>query len=145
MTKEVRIRVTGLQRTDAGEPAQPIETVADGEYYYRNKRHYIRYEERQEGFEGKIINYIKISPAGLEMQKKGIVNVQMAFEKGRKTHSRYRTPFGELELDFFTTDIRIQEEAHQMHIRADYSMETGGAHVADCYIQIWVQSKNTKA
>ena len=38
----------GIQKRD-GETDEPIETVTPGEYYFRNGKHYILYEEVQEG------------------------------------------------------------------------------------------------
>lgn len=48
MTKDVLITICGIQKRD-GETDEPIETVTPGEYYFRNGKHYILYEEVQEG------------------------------------------------------------------------------------------------
>lgn len=144
MTKDVLIRVKGLQMMNEGEPAEPIEIITVGDYYYRNGHHYIRYEEVQEGFEDKIINYIKIGGSGLEVRKKGMVHVQMVFEKGKKNFSCYQTPYGIIEMGISTTNIYFEEEEHRIDVRADYALEMDGMHVADCYIQILIQSKNVR-
>ena len=44
MTKDVLITICGIQKRD-GETDEPIETVTPGEYYFRNGKHYILYEE----------------------------------------------------------------------------------------------------
>ena len=48
MTKDVIIRICGLQagpETDG----EPIEMIVTGEYFYKNNKHYILYEEVVEG------------------------------------------------------------------------------------------------
>ena len=83
MDKEVLIHVRGLQTIDADGDQEPVEIVVPGQYYFRNGSHYLRYEEILEDFAEPTINYIKISPKGMEVRKKGVVNVHMVFEQGK--------------------------------------------------------------
>ena len=49
MTKDVIIGISGLQFTgESG--ADSLEMIAPGEYFLRNGRHYVKYEEVIEGF-----------------------------------------------------------------------------------------------
>ena len=59
MTKDVLITISGIQTID-GEVNDPIETVTPGEYYFRNGKHYILYDEVQEGVPGVTKCMIKI-------------------------------------------------------------------------------------
>ena len=92
MNKEVLIHVRGLQMMDADGDAEPIEIVVPGQYYFRNGSHYLRYEEILEDFPEPTVNYIKMSPKGMEVRKKGVVNVHMVFEQGKKNMTYYTTP-----------------------------------------------------
>ena len=94
MDKEVLIHVRGLQTIDADGDQEPVEIVVPGQYYFRNGSHYLRYEEILEDFAEPTINYIKISPKGMEVRKKGVVNVHMVFEQGKKNMTYYTTPYG---------------------------------------------------
>ena len=76
MQKEVLIHVRGLQMMDAQGDQEPIEIVVAGQYYFRNGSHYLRYEELLDETAEPTINYIKMSEKGLEVSKKGLVNVQ---------------------------------------------------------------------
>ena len=84
MEKEVLIHVRGLQMMDPQGEDEPIEIVVPGEYYYRNGSHYLKYEERMEDFREPTINYIKMSERGMEVRKKGLINVHMVFQQGKK-------------------------------------------------------------
>ena len=85
MEKEVLIHVKGLHMLDTQDGEEPIEIVVPGEYYFRNGSHYLRYEELLEDQGDPTINYIKISPRGMEVRKKGVVNTHMVFEQGKRT------------------------------------------------------------
>ena len=65
---------------------EPIEIVVPGQYYFRNGSHYLRYEELLDETAEPTINYIKMSEKGLEVSKKGLVNVHMVFEPVSYTH-----------------------------------------------------------
>ncbi len=69
---------------DHREDQEPIEIVVPGQYYFRNGSHYLRYEELLDETAEPTINYIKVSGKGLEVSKKGLVNVHMVFEQGKK-------------------------------------------------------------
>ena len=86
MQKEVLIHVRGLQMMDAQGDQEPIEIIVPGQYYFRNGSHYLRYEELLDETAEPTINYIKVSGKGLEVSKKGLVNVHMVFERGKKKH-----------------------------------------------------------
>ena len=49
MTKEVLIRISGLRVMDGDE--EDVEVITKGEYYWRNGKHYVFYDEVMEGFE----------------------------------------------------------------------------------------------
>ena len=51
MTKEVLLTLQGLQFDQREENADKIETVTVGDYYKKNDRHYVIYEEVTEGFD----------------------------------------------------------------------------------------------
>ena len=94
MKKDVLIRVRGLQMMDTEDEQEPLEIVVPGQYYYRNGSHYLRYEEMMDDTAQPTVNYIKLSPQGVEVRKQGQVNVHMVFEQGKKNMTLYSTPFG---------------------------------------------------
>lgn len=91
MTKQVLITISGLQLMD-GETGRPVEVVTAGEYYQKNGKHYLFYEEAVEGSREHIENRLKIGEGSLEVTKKGLIRTHMVFEKGRKTKTSYETP-----------------------------------------------------
>lgn len=144
MDKEVLIHVSGLQTMDAEGDQEPIEIVVPGEYYFRNGIHYLRYEEILEDFAEPTINYIKISPKGMEVRKKGVVNVHMVFEQGKKNMTYYTTPYGTIEMGIAATNLNLEENDSGLNMKVDYALDMNQEHVADCYLAIKAQPKNCK-
>lgn len=85
MNKDVLIHVRGLQMMETDDAQEPIEIVVPGQYYFRNGSHYLRYEEMLDDTAETTVNYIKMSPNGVEVRKQGQVNVHMVLRKARKT------------------------------------------------------------
>ena len=144
MDKEVLIHVRGLQTIDADGDQEPVEIVVPGQYYFRNGSHYLRYEEILEDFAEPTINYIKISPKGMEVRKKGVVNVHMVFEQGKKNMTYYTTPYGTIEMGIAATNMNLEENDGSLDMKVDYALDMNQEHVADCYLAIKSQPKDCK-
>ena len=141
MDKEVLITLKGLQ---INEPVDTgvVEIVALGEYYEKNDKKYIIYEEVVEGMEGKIKNIIKLSPTCMEVTKIGLTNTHMVFEENKKNLTVYNTPFGAFSLGIMAKGIDIDEQDDSMSVKVEYELDMNYEHVADCTISLGVQSKN---
>ena len=144
MQKEVLIHVRGLQMMDAQGDQEPIEIVVPGQYYFRNGSHYLRYEEILDESSEPTVNYIKMSERGLEVSKKGLVNVHMVFEQGKKNMTYYTTPYGTIEMGIAATNMNLKEDESGLNMKVDYALDMNQEHVADCCLAIQAQPKNCK-
>ena len=129
MKKDVLIHVRGLQMMDPEEEQEPIEIVVPGQYYYRNGSHYLRYEEMMDDTAEPTVNYI---------------NVHMVFEQGKKNMTFYSTPFGTLQMGIAATGLELQEEEDNIHLKVDYALDMNEEHVADCYLTVQAQSRDSE-
>ena len=143
MTKEVIITIRGLQNGPETD-GEPIEMIVPGEYFYKNEKHYILYDEVMEGESQVTKNRIKISDGQMELTKHGVVNVNMVFEERVKHITQYYTPYGCLSMGIEGKKVEIKESEHEMDISVEYGMEMNGEFVADCDISIHVKSKGIK-
>ena len=144
MEKDVLIHVRGLQMTPEEGEQEPIELVVPGEYYFRNGSHYLRYEEILDDSAQPTVNYIKMSEKGMEVRKKGLVNVHMVFEQGKKNMTYYTTPFGTLQMGIAATGMELHESESGLDMKVDYALDMNDEHVADCFLAICAQPKNSK-
>ena len=87
---------------------------------------------------------IKIRPGLMEVRKRGVVNVNMIFEKDKKNVAFYKTPLGTLEMDITATRVMMAETEEWMEIQAEYALGMNGNAVADCVMQIRVTPKGNK-
>ncbi len=140
MTKEVIITICGLQ-AGPDTDGEPMEMITTGEYYYKNGKHYLLYEEVAEGESTTTKNRIKAAPDYMELTKKGTVSVHMVFEKDKKNLTHYFTPFGGLMIGIDAKKVEIKETENEMDIEVDYALDLNQEHAADCNIKINVKSK----
>ena len=139
MTREVEVTITGVQKY-ADHEDNDLRTRANGEYYYRNGSHYILYEEHSEGFTETTKSMLKLKDGVLEMTRKGLINTNMVFEKDKETVSRYKTPFGEMQLRIRTKDLCVIETEDVIRAKVAYDLEAEGRHMAECVIEVLVNS-----
>ncbi len=139
MKKDVLVSISGLQFEIDKE--ETVEVISVGEYYNRNGKHYILYDEILEEVEGITRCTLKISDKQVSIQKKGANNVHMIFEVNRKNVTYYSTPFGDLQIGINTTSIKVTEEEEQILANIKYELDINYSHVSDCEIQIKITSR----
>ncbi len=140
MTKEVLIRISGLQMMDQDDDT--IEVITAGDYFQKNGKHYIIYDEVLEGFEGNTRNTIKIAPGTLDVRKHGVANAHMLFEQDKKSTTRYATPLGEMLIGINTNQVTLEEAEDTLKVKVDYSLDINYEHVSNCNITLNVCSKH---
>ena len=143
MTKDVLVKISGLQFSD-DQDNDPVEIITTGSYYKKNGKHYILYDEVQEGFDGVTKSVIKVNDDFLDVTKKVVTNVHMMFEKNKKNMSYYNTPFGNLLVGINATDVKVNETEDNIDIKVDYKLEVNYEHLAECSISMNIMSKDTK-
>ena len=143
MNKDVLIHVRGLQLMETDDEQEPIEIVVPGQYYFRNESHYLRYEEMLDDSAQTTVNYIKMSSEGVEIRKQGQVNVHMVFEQGKKNKTFYNTPYGTLQMGIAATGLELKESEDDIQMKVDYALDMNEEHVADCYLTVQAQSKDS--
>ncbi len=143
MTKEVLLTLQGLQFDQREANADKIETVTVGDYYKKNDRHYVIYEEVTEGFEQPTKNRLKFSDQMVELTRNGLVNVHMIFQENKKNMSNYNTPFGQILVGIDTKQIRIDEREDNIVVDVDYALDINYEFLSDCHIRIDIRPKET--
>ncbi len=143
MTKEVLLTLKGLQFDNREEDADKIEMVTVGDYYKKNDRHYVVYEEVTEGFTQPTKNRLKISEHCLELTRHGLVNVHMIFQENKKNLTNYNTPFGQILIGIDTKKVQIKEQENRVSVDVDYALDVNYEFFSDCHIKIDICSKES--
>ena len=145
MTKDVLLTISGLQLAVQEDGAgEPIEVITPGDYYKRNEKHYVLYDEVMEGFEGTTQNVIKIAEDSLDITKKGVANVHMIFEKNKKNMTYYYTPFGSILIGIDAKRVQVAETEENIDVTVNYDLEVNYEFLANCNITVNIKSKEAK-
>ncbi|NBH71256.1 DUF1934 domain-containing protein [Clostridiaceae bacterium] len=141
MTRDVLIRISGLQALD-GEK-HDVEVIITGDYFFKNGKHYVIYDEMMEGLEGSVHNTVKITQDRMDIQKNGAIGAHMVFELDKKRQTRYATPLGDMVVDLTTTRIDLDEQEDNIRVSVDYSLGINYQHISDNSIimDIWSRQK----
>ena len=145
MTQEVLLTLRGLQFDQREEDADKIEMVTVGDYYKRNDKHYVVYEEITEGFTQPTKNRLKITQHMMELSRNGLVNVHMVFQENKKNLTNYNTPFGQILIGIDTKKIQINEQENNITVDVDYSLDINYEFLSDCHIRINICSKENSS
>ncbi len=147
MTKDVLIKISGLQisANEVENEDEPIETISAGNYFFKNGKHYLLFEEVSEGISAVTKTQIKVrGEESLEVLKRGITNTHMIFDTKKKNRSYYETPYGQLNLGIFTKKIKIEEEENNINIKVEYVLDVNYEPLAECTIRINVKPRGAK-
>ena len=116
MTKEVLVTISGLQFSPETEN-ESVELITSGSYYKKNGKHYIIYDEVNEGFSETTRNIIKLKDDFMDITRRGVSNVHMMFEKNRKNVTYYYTPYGSLLIGIDAKSVDVQETENDIDVK----------------------------
>ena len=142
MTRDVMVSVSGIHTVD-GESGD-VAVVTSGIYYKKNGKHYIIYDEFQDGLERAIRCTIKLYDRKAEIIRGGDVRAHMEFEVGKTTVNCYSTPFGEIILTISTFDMEVREEEDSVRAEILYSLEMNSVKTSDSRVVIEARSKQIR-
>ena len=142
MTKDVLLSISGLQFAE-GVDNDSVEVITSGDYYKKNGKHYVVYDEVTEGTDELTKNIVKLGEDSLDITKRGVANVHIMFEKNRKNVSYYNTPFGSLLIGIDAKSVDIAETEDNIDVRVKYNLEVNYEHLADCSIIMNIKSKES--
>ena len=140
MTKDVILTISGLHDTD-GEADAPIETMTPAQYYMKNGKHYIVYDEILDGLEGSLKSTIKFTDKQVELIRNGAASARMLFQPGQEHMVIYQTPMGPLSISLYTEDMEISVEEEKISLRIDYSLKTEDVVVSESTVNISICPK----
>ena len=143
MTKDIILTISGLHETD-GESDAPVEVITPGQYYLKNGKHYIIFDEVMEGLEGTMKSTLKISENQVELLRSGAASARMFFEKDQEHNMIYQTPMGPLAISVYTEDIISEFKEDEMNLGIIYSLKAEEQVLTESHVRINVCSRELK-
>ncbi len=146
MTKDVLLKISGLHvgpdETIVG--GDSIEVITPATYYFKNGKHYVMYDEIGENKSEVTKNTLKFYDNYLSVTKTGYANVQMIIEDSKEHITSYQTPMGALQVALEGQGVSINEQEDNISLTAKYGLAINFEHVANCSIEMNVQSKGSE-
>lgn len=103
-----------------------IEVVTPGEFLITEDGFKAIYEETElSGMNGTTTTLTMLNDK-LVLEREGNVSAKMDFKKGETSISLYNTPYGVLDLQIHTEDLKVDINENGGDITAKYSMELAG-------------------
>lgn len=140
MTKDIIITISGLHDNE-GVTDAPIETMTPGQYFFKNGKHYVVYDEIIEGLEGSLKSTIKFTEDQVELIRNGAASARMVFQPGQEHMIIYQTPMGPLSISVYTEDIDSEIGEEKMSLKIDYSIKTEDVVVSESTVNIEICPK----
>jgi len=117
------ISIKGLQTYEDDDRDTDISLLTEGEFEFQDGVYFIDYEESElTGLEGTSTS-IEVGQNYVSLQRSGTVNTNMLFVKDRKTSSYYNTPYGDMQIDIFTDNLKIDISPEGGKINVDYFID----------------------
>ena len=128
--------VDGLDERECPE----IEVIYPGKYYFKDGKHYIFYEERDEETMEVIKSRMTLADGILNIRKKGALDSDLSFCSEEKCNSLYGTPYGNMMACTTVHSMDIAQEEDLLKIDLEYALELNYEHVADNKVGIMIRS-----
>ncbi|ORU00464.1 Uncharacterized protein D081_0987 [Anaerovibrio sp. JC8] len=138
---KVKVVTSGFQK-DLNGKREKVSHLAEGQYYFRNKKHYIKYDDSSMDQENVIATTIKTDGESLTIFRRGAVDTEMTFSSDKKTSTMYRTPYGpmELHINTRTLEIRMDEAGASGEIDLFYDLTVNGSPVGEYELHIIISN-----
>ena len=122
MKKEVMICMSGVM---ASHSEEAVDIICPGEYYFRNGKRFIRYEEKiaEDSLQTDTVCMFKFDNKSAELTKKGIVSSKLFYEPGQTHMINYATEYGDFLIGIKTDALRLSESEHELMLEIDYVVE----------------------
>lgn len=143
MTKDIILTISGLHATD-GEKDEPVELISPGQYFQKNGKHYVLFEEVMEGIDGVIKSTLKFTEDSVELLRSGAASTRMVFQKDREHQMIYQTPMGPLSMSVYTEQLSTEIGDEQVTLMIDYSLKTEGVVITESNIRMNICQKELK-
>ncbi|HZG82093.1 MAG TPA: DUF1934 domain-containing protein [Brevibacillus sp.] len=134
--QEVRIKLTAKHLVEGNEE----ETTHDytGRYVKKESAWYLTYREQMEGI-GEVGTTLRLEEKSVTLVRQGQVSSRQQFEKGKSTHSVYRSPYGPFDMETHTNKLRIQvQDGMPRNVEIAYQLWMSGQYAGEHRLQIQI-------
>jgi len=127
MSKNVSIKLENIQQIIDDQEKQQINNSYQGEFYIKNEKLYLRYEDDAEGVDG-AQTVVKIDPERerVLLLRQEPAAMKQDFVCGKKQEGYFKTAYGEIKMAVKTKRLEMEIGDNAGLVRIDYQVFLGG-------------------
>lgn len=133
--KNVLIKLTGVHAYD-GEKSEKTISTYKGSWTKNEASNEIRYKDDEQ-----MNAIIKISEDCIELNRSGEYRTTMLFDIKKEYCTRYRTPFGYMNMNIKTTNLDISMMENSITADVEYILGSDGRDISQAYVHIEISSQ----
>lgn len=136
----VVVTIHSASKNDIGEMEEPIRLMTTGELVRSPGGYVLRYEESQtdEG-DGTVLTQeilLMMQPGRVSMTRLGAFGTSMVFVKDRRFEGVYHTPYGDMDMAIFATQVSMDLSDDKGSLFLEYQLDMQGGFVSMHQLQL---------
>jgi|GEM_PF-996888 uncharacterized beta-barrel protein YwiB (DUF1934 family) len=137
MSKNVSIKLENVQKLIDDQEKQQLNNNYQGEFYIKNEKLYLKYEDDAEGIDG-AQTIVKIDPERerVLLLRQEPAAMKQDFVCGKKQEGYFKTAYGEIKMAVKTKRLEIEIGDKSGLIRINYQVFLGGELNAEHHLKI---------
>ncbi len=139
MKKEAVIRIVSMQRTENGDNSG--EMTVSGTLTCEKNQATIEYIENNEETGPEETTITVYENNTVSIVRKGQFSSEMMVEKNVRHHTFYRTPYGELTMGIYGSQVEWSKDANGGILKMKYSLDFNNGFVSENTMNIYIEEK----
>ena len=139
MKQQVVIRIVSLQRTENGDNSSEMSVV--GTLLYEDEKAIIEYIENNEETGPEETTITVSNNNTVSIVRNGQFSSEMMVEKGKRHLTFYRTPYGELTMGIYGTNVDFSKDEKGATLKLKYELDFNNGFVSENTMKIYIEEK----
>ena len=133
------IKIVSLQRTENGDNAGEMSVL--GRITYDDDKSIIEYIENNEETGPEETKITVFGNDTVSIVRNGQFSSEMMVEKNVRHHTFYRTPYGELTMGIYGTNVDFSKDENGATLKLKYELDFNNGFVSENTMKIYIEEK----
>lgn len=129
-SRHVLVTLAGASKNEMGQAEEPIKLITTGELKPTPSGYMLRYQESQtDDSDGSVMTQdivLMMQPGRVSMNRLGDFGTSMVFVKDRRFEGVYRTPYGDMDMALFATQVDVDLAEDKGSVYLEYQLDFAG-------------------
>lgn len=139
MKKDAVIKIVSLQRTENGDNSGEMSVI--GSVSYENEKTVIEYIEDNEETGPEETTITVLNDRTVSIVRNGQFSSEMTVERNSRHLTFYRTPYGELTMGIYGTQVDFSKRENGAVLKFKYELDFNNGFVSENTMNIYIEEK----